>query len=188
MIFLFVGAYLFRDQLILNFAMIFPEAIGIKLLSYSSNPEFFEGGLNIIGITFKFIFPSFIIIYALCKKGNDIFYLKANIWENCSILYAFFLFSTLFVPIMERFSNYFFVVSAILFASCIYKVRMTPHSNAIATFVISILVLSYQINYMVSVDPNAKVPTYVKYYPYTSVFNKIETDERALFNSYWSGY
>lgn len=188
---IFVLAFMSRDQLILFFAGVTPESVGVKLLGYASNPDYFDGNMNAIGTIIKFLLPSSVIVFMLFyfrKRENTIFQIKNYIWQSCLVLYVFCLLATLYVPILERFSNYFYIIVCILFASCIYTPRLTIASNSLVLFFVSIIMLSYQLKVMLETDSNAKVPVYAKYYPYASIFNKEETHERALFNSYWSGY
>lgn len=178
----------FKENIIEILVTVLSFDVSYKLLQYSQNEFYIESELNIIGVFFKFVLPFCFVILFLLFYGHskkNIILLGENIWKPMILLYLMFLFTTINIPITERFSNYFFMIAALLFASCFYLFPFTDRSKILLISVVSVLILIYQVNMMIKIDPLVGVPNYARYYPYSSVFDKNETVERRIYNNYW---
>ena len=188
LVFVIFLCMIFKEDVIGSLVAILPLDISYKLLQYSQSEFYMESEVNIIGVFFKFILPScFVVLFLFFYKHreHDIILLRENIWKPLILLYLVFLFTTTKMPITERFSNYFFLIAALLFASCFYLFPFTNRSKILLISVVSVLILAYQVNVMTKIDPLVGVPNYARYYPYSSVFDKNESEERKIYNNYW---
>lgn len=185
----------FKMVLFSHAVNIFLPNIGEKIIYYILSEEEGTNNWSIRGITFN-LFPllvMFIFLYLRRKRNfGDLFNLKESIWIGCILLYSIFLLLSLDMPVLMRFSNYFYMIIVILYSSWFYTIRFKQKSQVLFILCCFFFMISIRLYMLTKPEPTIvldgsrmHIHNYIKYYPYTSVFNPKEPLERKIRHSYW---
>lgn len=179
--------FVLQESILMYFIAAAPPTISKKIFFYATSDSFGATYLNIIGLSLKFSIPFALILLSISRR-SDIIGLKDSICKGIAMLYIVLLAIVILIPIFERFSNYFYIIISILFASLFYRWNINKRSCAVAISFIYFVVLVYQVYQFTRIDPQVGVHSYARYFPYTSIFNEGETKEREIYNNYWQDY
>ena len=144
------------------------------------------GKITIFGYLTKVIIPIFLIyIIYYCNKRNIAILKSANIGGTnacLTILVAFYSFLVVLrwnVPYIERLFNYFLILNYIIFAKGFYLLVKKHKSNVkIACLFFVMLVSAIPSFKELATVTDAGVPNVYRYYPYNTIFEKANCQER----------
>lgn len=185
----------FKEVLFVHVVNIVLPHIGEKLIAYVLSEDEGINTWNIRGVIFN-LFPLLVIFYFFylrkIKKIDDQFNLKESIWIGCLFLYSIFLILSLDMPVIMRFSNYFYMIIVILYSSLFYTIRFNQKSQVLFLSCCFFVMISLRLYTLTKPEPaialdgsSVHIHSYIKYYPYTSIFNPKEPLERKVRHSYW---
>lgn len=185
--------FIFKIQLLTFIVNISPPFISNKLIAYFFIDRYSSNLWRITGFVYNLLPLLIIAVYFYLhfgKRCKSIFKIKESLWSSCILLYSMLLILSTNMPILSRFSNYMYLIVAILYASCLYVIRFKRTSQVIFISIFFFLILGIRIYILarpnrIFADYKLHIHQYAEFYPYTSVFDKKEPLERTTLHSYW---
>ncbi len=175
-------ADVFRSQLLMLLDI---DIFADKTLSYFSNEKYSTSSLSIsflFNLLFYILLPSF--LYIKYVRSHDV--KKVQIFRLV-LLYIFVYCCTIVVPIFYRINNYFTIFFLIYLSGFItIKERLLVLSRSTTRFLgyisISLFIFMKIHAYCLPLFDGCNLPSFVRYYPYSSIFTKqLDKDREKLY-------